>query len=293
MKYFVTSDIHSFCDELLVALDEARFDVDNPEHVLVIAGDLFDRGPKTVELFNYLMSIPEGRLVLIEGNHELLFRSLVNKAIPHDYDFSNGTVQSFCHIAGVPYDDVLSWYCSAYYGFDDETESGNVWDRVRRKVKRSAIGRFALRESNFKKFFEIGDYIIVHAFIPAVPDGLDWRTDKNADWEKAEWDCPYALYDSGKFKREMAIGKTLICGHWHASDFHSHYEGAPYMGDFTPYCGRHLIALDACTAHTKMCNVIVIDDSDFSVTYKGEPLRPKENSREAYFLAIGFGWQEA
>lgn len=30
--------------------------------------------------------------------------------------------------------------------------------------------------------------------------------------------------------------------------------------DFTPYYGPHVIALDACTAHSKRINVIVLED---------------------------------
>lgn len=292
MKYFVTSDIHSFCDELLVALDEAGFDIENPEHFLVVAGDLFDRGPKTVELFNYLMSIPKGRLVLIEGNHELLFRSLVDRSIPNRYDFTNGTVQTICHIAGVSLDEIKKWYVNSFFPSIGQSEEENLWDYARRKAKRTKIGRFVLKESNFHKYFEIGDYIIVHSFIPDVPPEVDWRKDGSVSWKDAEWGCPFMQYERGKFKREMSLGKTLICGHWHAAEFHSRYEGAPEMEDFTPYRGSHLIAIDGCTAYTKMCNVIVIDDSDWSISYKGQPLQRKEDSQEAYYLAVGFGWQE-
>lgn len=39
-KYFVTSDIHSFFNEFKGALENASFDVDNSDHVLVICGDV-------------------------------------------------------------------------------------------------------------------------------------------------------------------------------------------------------------------------------------------------------------
>lgn len=59
-------------------------------------------------------------------------------------------------------------------------------------------------------------------------------------------------------------GKAIVCGHWHCSFGHSHYEGkggefdnAP---DFTPYYGNGIIALDACTVLSRKVNCIVIDD---------------------------------
>ena len=40
-KYFVTSDIHGFYDEFMASLDRAGFDIINPDHILVICGDIF------------------------------------------------------------------------------------------------------------------------------------------------------------------------------------------------------------------------------------------------------------
>ena len=43
-KYFVVSDVHSFFDELMVALNEKGFEKDNPEHILsMYRGNLFQK----------------------------------------------------------------------------------------------------------------------------------------------------------------------------------------------------------------------------------------------------------
>lgn len=39
-KLFISSDIHGFFDEWSVALKEAGFDIDNPDHIIVVLGDL-------------------------------------------------------------------------------------------------------------------------------------------------------------------------------------------------------------------------------------------------------------
>lgn len=303
MKYFVASDIHSFLDELIAGLQEAGFDIADPNHVLVIDGDLFDRGPKSVELFDFLMSIPKERLVLIEGNHELLFRSLMYRDEPRSYDFSNGTVSTYCQIADMPISPVLDWYeviaapfSEDYYGpeeFRKECDKGQkYWDAIKLKVEKSSIGRAVLNEKTFRKYLEIGPYIITHSFIPTLIHGDSWRDNQDISWEEAEWGCPFKQYEAGLFLDEMAEGKILICGHWYASDFHVRYEGAKVGADNSVYCGYHLIAIDGCTIRSGLCNVIVIDDEDWSIAYRGQPLRPKENNKELDIMKGRFGWEE-
>lgn len=48
MKLFVVSDSHGHCSLLKEALDQVRFDKDNPEHLLICCGDYFDRGDENV-----------------------------------------------------------------------------------------------------------------------------------------------------------------------------------------------------------------------------------------------------
>ena len=59
-------------------------------------------------------------------------------------------------------------------------------------------------------------------------------------------------------------GKTIVCGHWHCSFGHSHYEndGGEFDNNpnFTPYYGDGIIALDACTVISKKVNCIIIED---------------------------------
>ena len=50
MKYFVVSDVHSFFYEMMNAITNQGFEFDNPEHRLIVCGDLFDRGTQSVEL---------------------------------------------------------------------------------------------------------------------------------------------------------------------------------------------------------------------------------------------------
>ena len=58
-KYFVCSDVHSFFKEMMVALTENGYDKNDPNHILVICGDLFDRGDESKEMFEFVKSLPE------------------------------------------------------------------------------------------------------------------------------------------------------------------------------------------------------------------------------------------
>lgn len=79
-------------------------------------------------------------------------------------------------------------------------------------------------------------------------------------WKKARW------YNGMMAAKTARANKTVVCGHWHASFGHSNFEhkGAEFGedADFTPYYGKGVIAIDACTAHTGFVNCLVIDDGD-------------------------------
>ena len=55
MKFFVSSDIHGFFDEWQLALNNAGFDINNPNHKIIICGDLFDRGRQSKEIVNFIL----------------------------------------------------------------------------------------------------------------------------------------------------------------------------------------------------------------------------------------------
>lgn len=58
--------------------------------------------------------------------------------------------------------------------------------------------------------------------------------------------------------------KTIVCGHWHGSFGHGKYEGRggefDNDSDFSPYCAKGILAIDAYTAVSGKVNCIVIDD---------------------------------
>lgn len=244
-KFFVTSDIHSFYDELITALNNAGFDKNNEEHWLVVCGDCYDRGPDSAKVWRFLKDLP--RKVLVKGNHEQLLVDCCERGYPHQYDISNGTAKTIFHLG---------------YGDEFEDMCKYTLTKVRPFIK------------SMVNYFETKNYIFVHSWIPVInKDGLpahytrgrkfefnpDWRKASQEDWDDATWGNPFFMADCG-----LMPDKTVVFGHWHCSTGWAKSEGRSEFGDdakFDPYYGDGFIAIDACTAHSKKCNVIVIEDN--------------------------------
>ena len=283
MKYFIVSDIHSFCSELKSALWKAGFNKRNKDHTLIVCGDVFDRGSETVELYKFLTSIPKKRCILIKGNHELLYEELLEKSFPESHDFSNHTVDTFCQIAG--YDlEILTPKYWRELGDVPHERIRQAWQEILTEVKQSPITAW-LQSDRWKYWHEVGNYIFVHSFIPLknldhMPAYYiynrkfeyfkDWReTANNFELEDATWGCPYQQYIDGYFKEEAAKGKVLVCGHWVVTDFRQHINNK-WSEDTSIYKFENIIGLDCGVwkyrdkkAYYHPQNVLVIDDKDF------------------------------
>jgi len=274
MKYFCISDIHSCYTAMINGLNEAGFDKNNPNHTLIVCGDVFDRGNETKEVYNYLKSLK--RLVLVKGNHESLYLDLLKKKFPENYDFHNGTVRTFCNIAGYN-EECLNG--NNYYYLDPAIVSSSYidWKQIQDLVKNSPITRW-IKSKKWLDYFEIGNYICVHSFIPTAakkevvnsfgiyfssnnPEYFEydpnWRNSKY--WEEARWGCPYEQYRLGQFKPEEKAGKTLICGHWHTSSFFKVLDNKKDVVGCPLYVSKGIIGLDACTILYDKVNVFTFE----------------------------------
>ena len=76
MRYYVVADIHGFLSETRKALLEAGFFADNEPHMLIVCGDMLDRGKETREMQEFMLELLEkGELIFIRGNLSTVFRS--------------------------------------------------------------------------------------------------------------------------------------------------------------------------------------------------------------------------
>lgn len=248
-KYFVCSDVHSFFDILQKALEKKGFDRDNKEHILIVCGDLFDRGKQAKELLEYLTQLKEeNRLILIAGNHEWLMEDLLYELEWHQnpsyHHYTNGTIDTLAQLTGTDAFDILG----GFYNFDEiwldlEKYHNLVWD--------------------CKNYYEIGNYIFVHGWIPHIRDYNELKEVSEEGWEKASWSNGMEEWHNGWIFK----GKTIVCGHWHTSfgNYRYHGKGSGEFekdSDFGIFEDEGIIALDACTAHSKKMNILVINEDE-------------------------------
>jgi len=282
--YFVSSDIHGFFKEWQIGLKKAGFDINNENHILIVLGDLFDRGKEALEVYRFVKSIPEERIILIKGNHEYLYEELLNKRFPDNFDITNGTLDTFCQIAGKTVEELSYSYWFKLGNTEPYDLIIKTWEEIVKAVNDSEITSW-IKSDKWKHYYEFDKYIFVHSFIPLrsldfLPGYYinnrmmeyfpDWReTASSREWNDATWGCPWKLYYNGYFKEEERKGKILVCGHWHTSDFFNEllYKKKPekqldmrlsnpiFISDEWP----GLIGIDACTALTKVVNVLVLN----------------------------------
>ena len=252
-KFFVTSDVHSFLDELMVALNEKGFEKDNKDHILCVCGDLFDRGTQPRQLFEFVKELQaQDRLIYVAGNHEsLLFDCMHEIAcgkVPSRHHFHNKTVETICRICGQ----------SEWIVYDP------TW---RDRICEAMQPVLDFISDNCIDYAEIGDYVLVHGWVPCYEGLDDFRDATSDDWERARWNNGMEMWRNPKCRVE---GKTIIVGHWHCSYAWSHieqkYKEFPqpshkhFQYSFQPWIKDGIIALDACCAYSGKLNCIVIED---------------------------------
>lgn len=262
MKFFVVSDIHSFYEPFIKALENAGFDKDNEEHWLVSCGDAFDRGDESEKVLHFLMSLE--RKILIKGNHDTLFHDLCKRKFPYSNDYPNGTAKTVFDLGegidGTPFDVC----CDV------------------------ALNKTARYRELLVNYFETQNYIFVHSWIPTQVEykgkmkpwyqegkthfyNEDWRNASDAEWEGAMWGNPFYKWQDGLNQ----TGKTIVFGHWHCSAGHSLLSTLRSSGNDTecaisefeddaiwePFIHDNIIGIDRCTAHTGEVNILVLEDN--------------------------------
>ena len=229
-KLFCISDIHSFYEPMIEALNNAGFDPANPEHTLLVLGDILDRGPDSDKVLDYLNSIE--RKILIKGNHETLLVECCDRDYPLRHDWHNGTAQTIIDLA--PDAQTFEEACPIVY----------------KKVKPML--------DSMVDYFETKNYVFTHGYVP-YKKYRDWRDADELAWEDARWNNGMKMVDFG-----FEIDKCVVVGHYHTSWGRAHFEDKPEWGeeaDFSPfYYKDKLIAIDACTAYSGKVNCLVIED---------------------------------
>lgn len=257
MKYYVTTDTHSYFKELYMALTEKGFFEDEDPHKLIICGDIFDRGKEALQLQEFILDlISKDEVILIRGNHDDLAMDLLNgwkqKSYLEYHHHTNGTIDTVCQLTGYSINDFKSK--------PEEIREAFLKTPYIQKIIPKMID-----------YFETSNYIYTHGWIPCTKIKVspykneyilmkNWRNATLEDWRRARW----VNGMEAAFLGGVVQNKTIVCGHWHCSFGHAHHEndGGEFDNNpnFLPYYGEGIIALDACTAFSHKVNCIVIND---------------------------------
>ena len=248
-KYFCVADCHSFFTEMMEALNKEGFDINNPDHIFVSIGDLFDRGNESREMLEFVNSIPSERKILIRGNHEVLMRQMLCRDWPRSIDKRNGTWQTACDLTQV--------------------DKAEVMEKMR---KNAAWWKYY---HNTKWYEVVGDYILVHGWIPSeghyTYDGSSAHInaipmDKWDEIDDEMWENYFTWYNGMEMwnYQSRIEGKTVICGHWNTSWGWMKLRGAcmnQYDGDaiHDAFIDNGIVALDACTVVSHKVNCFVFE----------------------------------
>ena len=260
MKYYVVADVHGFYSELITALTEKGFFKDSEPHKLIVCGDLFDRGEEAVKLQDFIVDLMEKEeVILIRGNHEDLALELIKNihrwmtpTILYTHHWSNGTVETVLQLTGMTLNEAYT-----------------IPEKCAVRIENTPFFKKII--PTMVDYFETKNYIFVHGWIPCDALGYggkasmfiykeNWREMGAIDWNYARW------YNGMEAARQNVIekNKTIVCGHWHCSYGHAKIEGEGEehgeYADYSPYYGKGIIALDACTVLSKKVNCIIIED---------------------------------
>ena len=190
MKTFVFTDIHGEFDTFLDLYQKIK--IDESKDKLIFLGDYIDRGNKSFELIEFLISLKsvyEDRIIFLKGNHEdmmlkyLYHLNILNnyREFHHDHNiwFSNGGFQT-----------IKSYNKN---GFD---LSKNEMPETHRKFY-----------DDLDLYHETEDFIFVHAGLNKNFDLID-QDENDLMWIRNKF-----ISDSFDF------GKTIVFGHTVRKDF--------------------------------------------------------------------------
>ena len=154
MKYFVVSDIHGYYSSLQKALTQKGFDIDDPNHMLIICGDMMDRGDCPVQMQTYVKQlIIKKKVILIRGNHEDVAVDLIRnyykyyKQIKNTHYFSNGTFQTLLALTNMTINGAMRFPIRFIYKAKRTPYHPNyeIWaNKGKYRLKKANISRFWL-----------------------------------------------------------------------------------------------------------------------------------------------------
>ena len=261
MSLFAVTDIHSHYTLMMKALEEKGF-FKSDDNKLILLGDALDRGEEAQKTADFLVDLKrQGRLIFILGNHEDLLVQCLQKitvngaycvSTPDSHHFRNKTFDTILQLSGMSAKDVVQYPTEAV-----------------RAVMATDFYRELLPFGI--DYYETKTHVFCHGWIPCIVEGVgddmkafydnNWRDADIDRWKRARW------LNGTKMACNFNVrepGKTIVCGHYHASWGHSQIDKtSPEWGslaDHSPFYADGIIAMDACTAVSGIVNCLVFEE---------------------------------
>lgn len=254
-QYFITSDVHGFFNELMVALNSKEFDVNNSDHKLIVLGDLFDRGPDNRKVYEFVKSLGD-RFIYVRGNHEDLLgecvREIVSGREVSEHHWHNRTVDTIA--------EFTQMNTNVFRGFVR-------WENVNQTTWEVMKPILDWIDEKSVDCYELDDNVFVHGWIPST-FRKNWTKE---NWHRARWYNGMEMWKNGYCLED----KIIWCGHWCCSygwsKIRQKYKEFPQKNrkdwekSFQPFVDDGIIALDSGVTYSKFLNCVVYDEEDETV----------------------------
>lgn len=255
MKLFVCSDIHGHYYEMIDGLRKVGYDDENNEHLLIVMGDLFDRGKYSKEIYHYLKDLCDRKkAIVLRGNHEKFL-----------IDWLKGSDDPFNFVRnGMSY--TVDSFLSDEHSFDNYCIDNECDYTPSSFAKYSEISRKYILENepellewleNLPYYYETEHYIFTHASIDTKAN--DWRHPHCEYYGHLDWDA--CVWDNGSFFGSTICNtdKTIVIGHFDTGLLRKKYGlGSKDDHSILQRKDGRVIAIDGCVALTKEVNVATI-----------------------------------
>lgn len=247
-KIFAVSDLHGHYFETIAALASAGWSAEDSSHLLVVCGDLFDRGQNSLEVFRFLDEmVKNDKAIVLQGNHEEFFTQWLEGPTSHFNYMFNGlreTVDSF-----------LGEQKSFSKWFQKNPDSKDPWyefsDDARKKINHKYPELLGWLK-NLPHYFETEHYIFTHGSIQTFGN---WK-EPAGGWKHHHW-------DKGEFFSQdiSSTDKIVVVGHFGTASIREMYEMRSYEDhSILVRDDGKVIMIDGCTALTKEVNVLSVSD---------------------------------
>lgn len=255
-KIFVISDLHGHYKETINALQQAGYDENNDNHLLVVLGDIFDRFHENIEIYKYLYRLTkENKAIVTSGNHHKFFIDFLEGSIdPFNY-LHNGlsdTIADFWHRTA-PFE---SW-CMLESNCEMTHESYAKWCKICRDDINNEFPELLSWLKTMPRYFESKNYIGVHGALDLKVS--DWHHPHCYRYNLIDWDA--LDFDDGTFLiQPNTTGKTIVVGHFDSGHLRKMYNLGNENDHSILETEDKKVFIDACTILTKQVNVYVVED---------------------------------